>query len=52
MYNGKISPKEYNLKWWEMQEQYEGKKAPVQRPVDGMDIGRIAHIALDIPVVR
>ena len=52
VYSGNISPKEYNLRWWEMIEKYQGLKAPVERKADGMDIGRISHIVHGIPTVR
>ena len=52
VYGGKISPNEYNLKWWKMRENYQGLKAPIERKAAGMDIGQKIHIAHNVPYIR
>jgi len=40
------------LKWWEMRENYQGLKAPIERKAAGMDIGQKIHIAYNVPYIR
>ena len=52
VYSGDISRDEYNAKWWEMREKYQGLKAPIERKATGFDIGQKIHIAHSVPYIR
>lgn len=42
--SGKISAKEYNKRWWQLREKYQGITAPVIRDEEHFDAGAIAAI--------
>ena len=42
--SGEISPKEYNQRWWQLREQYQGITAPVDRDSNAFDAGAIKAI--------
>ena len=50
--NGNILPKDYNKKWWELREKYQGVKAPVQRSEHDFDPGTFFHIVNDVEYAR
>ena len=52
IYAGEITQKEYNLKWWQLREKYQGIKAPVERSADGFDAGHKYHIPENVPYIR
>ncbi|XP_028414004.1 angiotensin-converting enzyme-like [Dendronephthya gigantea] len=52
VFNGKISEKEYNAKWWELRRKYQGIKPPVPRSEDDFDPGAKYHIPSDTPYIR
>ncbi len=42
--SGEISPKDYNKRWWQLREQYQGIAAPVNRDSNAFDAGAIPSI--------
>ncbi|NQZ80368.1 MAG: M2 family metallopeptidase [Colwellia sp.] len=42
--SGEISPKEYNNRWWQLREHYQGITAPVDRDNNAFDAGAIPAI--------
>ena len=52
VFNGKISEKVYNAKWWELRQKYQGIKPPVPRSEDDFDPGAKFHIPDDMPYIR
>ena len=52
VFNGKISEKDYNAKWWELRQKYQGIKPPVPRSEDDFDPGAKYHIPGDTPYIR
>lgn len=52
VFNGEISPEEYNQGWWELREQYQGIEAPVARTEDHFDPGAKYHIPGNTPYSR
>lgn len=52
VYAGKITPQEYNKKWWEYREMYQGIKPPVERTEEDFDPGAKNHIATNVPYIR
>ena len=51
VYNGNIVRKDFNFKWWELRERYQGIKAPVERGVDNVDLGYIYHFRNDVAII-
>lgn len=52
VFNGEISPQEYNAGWWALRNQYQGVKAPNQRTEDHFDPGAKYHIPGNTPYTR
>ncbi len=52
VFNGTYSPSEYNSGWWELREEYQGLKAPSDRPSDAFDPGAKYHIPGNTPYMR
>ncbi|GAA4354698.1 M2 family metallopeptidase [Kangiella marina] len=52
VFNGEISPEEYNQGWWELREKYQGIEAPVARTEDHFDPGAKYHIPGNTPYSR
>jgi peptidyl-dipeptidase A len=52
VFAGEVSPGEYNDLWWRMKEQYQGVRAPSERPSDAFDPGAKFHIAANVPFSR
>ena len=48
VYKGYILRKDFNLKWWELRERYQGIKAPVERDVDNVDLAWSYHFRNDV----
>ena len=44
VFNGEISPAQYNQAWWELREKYQGIKAPVVRTENDFDPGAKYHV--------
>ena len=52
VFSGKVKPEDYNNYWWELREQYQGVRAPVERPADAFDPGAKYHIPGNTPYSR
>lgn len=52
VFNGDISPEDYNAGWWQLREKYQGVKAPVERNEDHFDPGAKYHIPGNTPYSR
>ena len=52
VFNGEYSPSEYNAGWWELREEYQGLRAPGERPTNAFDPGAKYHIPGNTPYMR
>jgi len=52
VFNGEISPEEYNAGWWKLREQYQGITPPVERSEANFDPGAKYHIPGNTPYMR
>ncbi len=52
VFNGEISPEEYNAGWWKLREKYQGIKPPVARSEEDFDPGAKFHIPGNTPYSR
>eukprot|EP01130_Rhizamoeba_saxonica_P014253 TRINITY_DN6212_c0_g1_i1.p1 TRINITY_DN6212_c0_g1~~TRINITY_DN6212_c0_g1_i1.p1 ORF type:complete len:638 (+),score=149.11 TRINITY_DN6212_c0_g1_i1:46-1959(+) len=52
VFSNEISPDNYNQKWWELRETYQGIKSPVQQDTDSFDAGAKYHVAASVPYMR
>jgi len=52
VFNGEISPEEYNAGWWSLREQYQGITPPVERTEADFDPGAKYHIPGNTPYMR
>ncbi|CAF0958975.1 unnamed protein product [Brachionus calyciflorus] len=52
VFRGKINALNYNQKWWELREKYQGVKAPVSRSEKDFDPGSKFHVAINYPYSR
>ena len=52
VFSGKISPAEYNKRWWELRKQYQGVAPPVARSEADFDPGAKYHVAANVPYAR
>lgn len=52
VFEGKISPENYNCKWWEFRNSYQGVEPPVDRSENDFDIAGKYHIVADVPYIR
>lgn len=52
VYSGEITSNEYNAKWWEYREKYQGLSNPDKASKDDFDPSAIFHIAADVPYIR
>ncbi len=52
VFNGEITPANYNAKWWELREKYQGVRAPVARSEQDFDPGAKYHIPANVPYMR
>lgn len=52
VFNGELSPEEYNQGWWALREQYQGIVAPVARSEEDFDPGAKYHIPGNTPYIR
>ena len=52
VFSGEITPEEYNQKWWELREKYQGVAAPNERPADAFDPGAKYHVPANVPYTR
>lgn len=52
VFSGEIKPDNYNAGWWQLREQYQGIKAPVERSEANFDPGAKYHIPGNTPYTR
>lgn len=52
VFDGRITPDQYNTAWWDMRERYQGIRPPVERSAAGFDPGAKYHIANNVPYLR
>ncbi|WP_076541011.1 M2 family metallopeptidase [Shewanella sp. UCD-KL21] len=52
VFNGEISPDQYNQAWWDLREKYQGVKAPIARSEADFDPGAKYHVPGNVPYTR
>lgn len=52
VFSGKITEAEYNQRWWQLVQQYQGLQAPGVRPANAFDPGAKYHVAASVPYTR
>ncbi|ENN80010.1 hypothetical protein YQE_03557, partial [Dendroctonus ponderosae] len=52
VFSGKTAPEDYNCKWWELREKYQGVEPPLDRSEEDFDPGAKYHIISDVPYLR
>lgn len=52
VFRGDVSPTQYNRRWWQLRERYQGVKAPVARSDDDFDPGSKYHVPANVPYFR
>jgi peptidyl-dipeptidase A len=52
VFDGRISPEEYNAGWWRLREQYQGIAPPAPRSENDFDPGAKYHIPANTPYAR
>ena len=52
VFDGSISPAEYNTAWVDLKREYQGIVPPVERPADAFDPGAKYHIPASVPYMR
>jgi peptidyl-dipeptidase A len=52
VFSGEITPADYNKRWWELREKYQGITAPVARSESDFDPGAKYHIPANTPYTR
>lgn len=52
VFDGRVQPAQYNQAWWDLRTQYQGVKAPNERPADAFDPGAKYHIPAYTPYSR
>ncbi|XP_076253432.1 angiotensin-converting enzyme-like [Rhynchophorus ferrugineus] len=52
VFSGKTKPDDYNCKWWELREKYQGVEPPVDRSEEDFDPAGKYHIIADVPYLR
>lgn len=52
VFSGKITEAEYNQRWWQLINQYQGLSAPGVRPSNAFDPGGKYHVAASVPYTR
>lgn len=52
VFEGKITPDNYNCKWWELREKYQGVEPPVNRSEEDFDPAAKYHIIASVPYIR
>ncbi len=51
-FSGKITEDQYNARWWQLVDQYQGLQAPGVRPASAFDPGAKYHVAANVPYTR
>ncbi|XP_015606240.1 angiotensin-converting enzyme [Cephus cinctus] len=52
VFQGKIKSDEYNCRWWDIAEEYQGIEPPVDRSEEDFDPGAKYHIVADVEYIR
>ncbi|XP_074039099.1 angiotensin-converting enzyme [Leptinotarsa decemlineata] len=52
VFSGKTTPENYNCKWWELREKYQGVEPPLDRSEEDFDPAAKYHIISDVPYLR
>lgn len=52
VFNGTLTPETYNDGWWALRTEYQGIRAPSDRPADAFDPGAKYHIPGNTPYMR
>ncbi|SET57271.1 M2 family metallopeptidase [Thalassotalea agarivorans] len=52
VFNGEITPEQYNDAWWELRKKYQGVSAPIARGADAFDPGAKYHVPANTPYTR
>jgi len=52
VFSGEILPEEYNTRWWELREQYQGIRPPLPRTENHFDPGAKYHVPANTPYTR
>ncbi|CAG9827807.1 unnamed protein product [Diabrotica balteata] len=52
IFAGKTTPENYNCKWWELREKYQGLEPPVDRSEEDFDPAAKYHVVADVPYLR
>ncbi|GLH09202.1 Angiotensin-converting enzyme [Gryllus bimaculatus] len=52
VFNGNITSHDYNCRWWELREKYQGIEPPVDRTEEDFDPGAKFHIVTNVPYIR
>uniref|UniRef100_A0A6P7FKT6 Angiotensin-converting enzyme n=1 Tax=Diabrotica virgifera virgifera TaxID=50390 RepID=A0A6P7FKT6_DIAVI len=52
IFAGKTTPENYNCKWWELREKYQGIEPPVDRSEEDFDPAAKYHVVADVSYLR
>ena len=52
VFDGRITPENYNSAWWELRTKYQGIAPPGPRPADAFDPGAKYHVPANTPYTR
>ncbi len=52
VFAGEVGPEAYNELWWQLREEYQGVKAPNERPANAFDAGAKYHVPGNTPYTR
>jgi len=52
VFDGSVTPDEYNATWWDLKRRYQGIAPPGDRPSDAFDPGAKYHVAANVPYMR
>ena len=52
VFQGKVTPDNYNCNWWDLAEVFQGIEPPVDRSEDDFDPGAKYHIVADVEYIR
>ncbi|XP_050313068.1 angiotensin-converting enzyme-like [Anthonomus grandis grandis] len=52
VFSEKTKPDDYNCKWWELREKYQGIEPPIDRSEEDFDPAAKYHIIADVPYLR
>jgi peptidyl-dipeptidase A len=52
VFSGKTPPEQYNARWWQLVNQYQGMVPPSERPADAFDPGAKYHVPGNTPYTR